>query len=142
MTAALTRSEFNYQSGSGGELYRFTVIYDQEGNVSVRDIQNAYGLIMDPWSEIPQSVSDDICEATDQVENLMAATSAINGTLVFSDSNEESFVFATPLSGTTYRVQLTADQFVPLRITNKTTTGFTVQAGATFTGNVGFDVFV
>ena len=142
MTATLVLSEFTYQSGIPSELYTFTVVVNQQGAISVRNIQNPLGLIMDPWSSLPESVTDDICAATAQVENLMAATSAINGTLVFSNSNSEDYTFATPLSGTTYRVQITCDQFVPLRVINKTTTGFTVQAGATFTGNVGFDVFV
>ena len=34
------------------------------------------------------------------------------------------------------------DVFAPFRITNKTVLGFTVQAGATVTGTVGYDGFV
>jgi len=140
--ATLVLAEFTYRSGPASEQYQFTVVSDQLGKISVRDIQNPYGLIMDPWSRLPQSVTDDICSATVQVETLMAATSAINGTLVFSNVASVSYTFATPLAGTTYRVQVTTDQFVALRIINKTVTGFTVEASAAFTGNVGFDVFI
>lgn len=140
--ASLALSEFTYRSGPASEQYQFTVVYDQLGKISVRDIQNPYGLVMDPWSRLPQSVTDDICSATAQVETLMAATSAINGTLVFSNAASVSFTFPTPLGGTSYRVQVVTDEFVVLRVINKTVTGFTVEASAAFTGNVGFDVFI
>jgi len=143
VAGTLVQAEFIYSSGIPSELYHFTVVYyPLTGQVSVRNIQNPLGLIVDPWSSLPQSVTDDICDATAQVENLMAATSAVNGTLVFSASNSESYTFTTPMTSTDYRVHLDCDQFVPLRVINKTLTGFTIQAGATFSGNVGFDVFV
>jgi hypothetical protein len=139
--ASLILSEFTYESGSGAAAYRFTVIVDAQGQVSVRNIQNPFGLIMDPWSQVPKSVSDDICTATAQVENILATTSAVNGTLTFAGGTQQSVTFSTPFSDTSYRVQLTSDTFVPLRVINKTTTGFTVDAGAAFTGTVGYDVF-
>ena len=143
MAGTLVQADFIYSSGISSELYHFTVVYNPTtGIISVRNIQNPLGLIVDPWSSLPQSVTDDICTATAQVESLMAATSAINGTLVFADSAEESYTFSTPMTSTTYRVQIVSDTFVPLRVINQTLVGFTVQAGATFTGNVGFDVFV
>lgn len=142
MAAALVLSEYVYESGGGSQTYRFTVVVDQQGNVSVRNIQNPFGLVMDPWSSIPQSVTDDICTATAQVENLLATTSAVNGELTFSDDTSQSVTFATAFSDTSYRVQVTTDSFVALRVINKTTTGFTVEASSAFTGTVGYDVFV
>lgn len=142
MAASLILAEFTYRSGTADEAYTFTVVYDSQGNISVRDIENPYGLIMDPWSRLPQSVTDDICAATAQVENIMAATSAVNGTITFSASAEESVTFPTPFTSTSYRVQVTTDSFVGLRVINKTLTGFTIQATSAFTGTVGYDVFV
>jgi hypothetical protein len=142
MSGTLSLAEFTYTSGVSTQQYTYTIGYDSSGNVTVRNVQNPLGLIMDSWSTLPESVVDDIRTSMTQVENLMASTSAANGTLIFSASASESYTFSTPLAGTTYRVQLSTDAFVPLRITNKTVTGFTVQAAATFTGNVGFDVFV
>ena len=142
MAASLVQAEFVYTSGVSTDQYMFTIGQDSSGNVSVRDIQNAYGMIVSPYSKIPASVSADIETAINAVESIMAAPSAINGTLVFAAETYKDIVFTEALSTTTYRVQLSSQIFVPLRITNKTTTGFTVQAGATVTGDVGYDVFV
>lgn len=142
MSGSLVQAEFTYSSGTTTETYYFTVVYDNTlETTSVRNIQNGYGQITSPWSTVPSSVTDDICTATSSVENLMASTSSVNGTLTFTASNEESVAFTTAMSDTSYRVQLSSDSYVPLRITSKTTAGFTVEAGATFTGTVGYDVF-
>lgn len=142
MSASLVFSEFVFESGVGSQSYRFTVAVDQMGKVSVRNIQNPFGLVMDPWSQIPQSVTQDICTATAQVENILATTSAVNGTLTFVGEVSKTFTFASPFADTNYRVQLSSDTFVPLRVISKTLVGFTVEAAASFTGTVGFDVFV
>lgn len=141
---ALTRShtEFVYKSGAAPTAYLFTIVYDQSGLISVRDIQDPYGLILSPYTKIPQSVSTDIQTAMTQVEDLMSATSSINGTLTFSAETSKSVTFASAMSNTNYRVQVTSDVFAPFRITNKTLAGFTIQAGATITGTVGYDVFI
>jgi hypothetical protein len=120
----------------------FTIVQNSAGAISVRDIQNPYGFIISPYSQIPQSVADDIVAAMAQVEAILAATSAVNGTLTFTSESSKTFTFVTPLANTSYRVQMSPNEFVPLRVIAKTTTSFTVQAGATFTGTVGFDVFV
>lgn len=134
--------EGTYTSGTGTSQYRFTVVVDQNGVVSVRDIRTPFGLIMDSMSRLPQSVVDDITAAMAQVEDLLALTSAVNGTLTFTAETEKSVTFSTPMSGTTYRVLLSPSDFIPARVTSKLTTGFTVQLGVTFTGTVGYDVFV
>jgi hypothetical protein len=142
VAATLAQSEFTYLSGTGTQLYRWTVVVPQTGNPGIRNIQGPFGLIIDSFTEVPESVVSDMTDSLAQVGNILASTTSINGTLVFAASTEQSVTFATPLSGTTYRVHVTTDSFVPLRITNKTMTGFTVQAGAEFTGAVGYDVFV
>jgi hypothetical protein len=142
MALALVLSEFSYTSGSAADQFLFTVVSDSLGNLSVRDIQNAYGKVVSPYTRIPQSVEDDIHSAISQVEAIMAATSAVNGTLTFTDSHEETFTFTEAMTSAGYRVQVSSDAFVPLRISAQSTTTFTVQAGADFTGTIGFDVFV
>jgi len=139
---ALAQSEFVYRSGVSPAIYTFTIVSDSLGNVSVRDIQDPYGFILSPYTLVPQSVTADINAAMSQVESILALTSAVNGTLSFTDEAEKSVAFATPTADTSYRVQVTTDAFVALRIINKTTAGFTVQAAATFTGTVGYDVFI
>lgn len=143
MAATLAQSEFVYRSGSSPSIYTFTIVAEAvNGKLSVRDIQDPYGFVISPYTRVPQSVTDDICAAMASVEAILALTSAINGTLNFVEETEKSVTFATALSNTSYRVYLSGDVFVPFRITNKTVLGFTVQAGATITGTVGYDVFV
>ncbi len=77
-----------------------------------------------------------------QVEALLSLTSAVNGTLTFSSEIEKSVTFATAFPNTDYRVHITSDVFAPFRIINKTTTGFTISAGAEISGTVGYDVLV
>lgn len=141
---ALTRqsSDFTYRSGSGGVFYYFTVSLDQLGSVSVKDIQSPNGRIVDSQTGIPQSVTTDIQTAIAQVENLVAQTSAVNGQLTFTAQTSQSVTFSTPFVGTGYRVVFSTTDFIPVRVTSKSTTGFTVSLGVSYTGVVGYDVFV
>jgi hypothetical protein len=142
MSASLVQSEFIYRSGVSPSVYTFTIVSDQLGNISVRNIQDPYGFVLSPYTQIPQSVTNDISTAMGQVEDILSLTSVVNGNLAFSSETEKNVVFPQAFSNTNYRVQVTSDVFAPFRITNKTTLGFTIQAGATITGTVGYDVFV
>lgn len=142
MSATLAQSEFVYRSGTSPDIYTFTIVSDTQGSISVRDIQDPYGFVVSPYTQIPQSVAADIASAMSAVETILALTSAVNGTLTFAAETEKTVTFATAFSDTSYRVQFTSDVFAPFRITNKTVLGFTVQAGSTITGTVGYDVFV
>ena len=142
MAGVRVLSEFTYQSGVSPDVYFFTVVVDQNDKVSVRNIQSPFGLIIDSMTSVPESVIEDINSAISQVEGILAVTSAINGTLTFANETSKSVVFATPLTTTSYRVQLDTSDFVVLRVTGKSMTGFTVEASAAFTGTVGYDVFI
>ena len=143
MSASLVISEFVYRSGVPPEYFTFTIGADSTtGRVYVREITDRYGMVVSPYTRLPQSVTDDICSATSEVESILALASAINGILTFTAETYKDVVFVTPLTNTNYRVQLSPSVFALLRITNKTIAGFTVQAGATITGQVGYDVFI
>ncbi|MDB4278175.1 hypothetical protein N9917_01095 [Deltaproteobacteria bacterium] len=142
MAATRIGSEFTYTSGTPPQQYRYTVLADQSGNISVRNVQSPYGLIMDSMTSTPASVQQDICDSIEQVESILASTSPINGTLVFAAVASMPVNFATPLTSTSYRVHLDSSAFVGLRVTSKTLTGFTVEATAAFTGTVGYDVLL
>tara|TARA_R110000824_G_scaffold82526_3_gene206885 strand:- start:824 stop:1252 length:429 start_codon:yes stop_codon:yes gene_type:complete len=142
MAGTLVQSEFVYTSGTAPNLYQFTVVSNSEGAILVRNIEDPYGFVISPYTQIPQSVTDDIATAMGTVETLLALTSAVNGTLTFTAETSKSVVFSTPFANTAYRVHVTADVFAPFRITNKTTAGFTVSAGAAITASVGYDVLV
>jgi hypothetical protein len=141
-SASLVQGEFTYRSGTPPNLYQFTIVYDFSGQISVRQIENPYGQVVSPYTKIPKSVSDDIAAAMEQVENILGLTSALNGTIHFSADNTKSVLFSTPLANDSYRVQLTSDTFAPFRVSVKSKAGFTVEAGATITGLVDFDVFI
>jgi hypothetical protein len=142
MAAVRIAFEATYTSGTGTQRYQYTIVADSSGVISVRDIRSPFGLIMDTMTRLPQSVVDDINTSIAQVENLLTMTSAVNGTLTFVAEAEKSVTFSTPMADTNYRVYTAASGFIPARITNKTQVGFTIQLGTTFTGTVGYDVFV
>lgn len=142
MAGTLVQTEFVYRSGVSPNLYQFTIVSNQVGTLLVRDIQDPYGFVISPYTQIPQSVTNDISSAMVQVEALLALTSAVNGNLTFSAETSKSVVFTDPFPDTSYRVQITSNVFAPFRISSKTTTGFTVEAGAVISGVVGYDVLV
>lgn len=141
---ALTRIQtaLTYQSGGGGVLYTFEVVRDQTGNLSVRNIRTPRGLVVDSLTGLPQSVVDDIQTAIGQLGDLVAQTSAVNGILTFAAETTQSVVFTTAFQNTNYRVLVSVEDFIAWRIVNKTTTGFDIELGSTYSGDVGYDVFV
>ena len=141
---AATRVQFDatYTSGSGTNLYRFTICVNTAGVVGVRDIRTPYGLLIDSMTSVPQPVINDINTAIAQVETILTMTSAVNGTLTFVAEGSKDVVFSTPMTDTSYLVQLSPSDFISARISAKSTVGFTVQLNVTFTGTVGYDVFV
>ena len=69
------------------------------------------------------------------------ASSFLNGTLSFSNEVEKTVTFATPLATADYTVILSSGVFTPLKVVQKTVTGFKVQVGSAITGKVGWDLF-
>jgi hypothetical protein len=138
--ASLAQSEFVYRSGSSPNIFTFTIV-SSAGQISVRDIEDPYGFVISPYTTIPKSVAADISAAMGTVETILSLTSSVNGNLTFAAETSKAVVFAEAFSNANYRVQVTSDIFAPFRISAKTTTGFTIQAGATVTGTVGYDVF-
>lgn len=140
--ATLLQSEFTYRSGVSPNIYQFTIVYDFAGNISVREIEDPYGQVVSPYTRIPKTVTDDISTAMGQVENLLDLTSALNGTVTFTLDTSKSVVFPSPLANDSYRVQITSDIFAPFRVSAKSRGGFTIEAGATISGTIDYDVFI
>ena len=122
--------------------WTFTIVVNQDGTYGVRNIKSPNGSICDSMTEVPGEVLDEINAAKADVENILAQSSAVNGTLTFTDQTSQSIVFATPFANTQYRVYVTLPDFIDWRITNKTVTGFDLELNVTYTGTVGYDVFV
>lgn len=142
MALTLVESAFTYRSDFGGVVWFFTVVSNQTGTLGIRNILSPTGRILDSGTQIPQTVLDDQQLAIGQVENLLASTSAVNGILTFTAETSKTVNLSTPFANTNYRVLVSSQDFVPFRITTKTLTEFTIEAGTTYTGQVGFDVFV
>ena len=136
-----TNFDFTYRSGVSPNYYYFTISLDQSGLISVKNIESPQGRIVDSQTSVPQSVTDDIQSAIAQVENFVAQTSAVNGQLTFAGETTKTVTFVTPFAGTGYRVVFSTQDFIPVRVINKLTTGFTVSVGVTYTGTIGYDVF-
>jgi len=122
--------------------WQFTIIVNQDGTYGVENIRSPNGSICDPNTQLPAEVLDEINAAKGDVENILAQTSAVNGTLTFTAQTSQSIVFATPFANTQYRVYVSLPDFVDWKITNKTVTGFDLEINTTYTGTVGYDVFV
>lgn len=143
MSLIRLQTEMQYRSTTdNGEVYYFTVLQDLAGTYKVRNIRTPNGHLVDALGEIPQTVTEDIATAMSELENIMAASSAVNGTLVFDGETSKAVEFDTEMEVATYRVLVSQEDFLAVRITNKTTAGFTIELGSTYTGSVGFDVFV
>ncbi len=134
--------EATYTSGTGSSQYRFTIYVNVADVLSVRDIRTPNGLLIDSMTTLPQSVVNDIQTAMGQVEGLLSLTSAVNGRLTFTAEGSKTVTFSTPMPDTNYRVYFTPSDFVAVRAVDLTTAGFTVQVSTTFTGTVGYDVFI
>lgn len=120
----------------------FTVVVNQDGTIGIKDIQSPYGLLCNTGIQIPEDVLQAMEDAKAQVEDILSNTSVLNGTLNFVDETTMSIIFAQPFNNTNYRVYVTLPDFVSYRIINKTITGFDIDLGVSFTGLVGYDVFV
>lgn len=135
-------TEMTYQSTSGGQTYTFVISMDQQGNISVRDIRTPTGGLCESTALLPQSVLADIDKAICQMRMLLLRTSATSGYLSFAAETSKDVSFVTPFADTDYRVVFSLDDFIAVRVTNKTTIGFTVETDVTHTGAIGYDVFV
>jgi hypothetical protein len=147
MPAVRTRieSSFTYQvriADPCNPSWMFTVVVNQDGTIGIRNIKSMHGGICDSLTQIPQEILDEINAARADVENIVAQSSAVNGTLTFAAQTEQSIVFATPFANTAYRVYVTLQDFIDYRITNKTTVGFDIELNVTYSGTVQYDVFV
>lgn len=142
MALSRTETACTYKSSTGGENYYFVVVMDSQSNVSVRNIQAPTGLIVDANTSLPKAVQTDITTAIGQVEDLVAQSSATNGQLTFTAETSKNVTFATAMANTNYRVVFSTTDFIAVRVTSKATTGFTVEINVTYTGSVGYDVFV
>lgn len=141
---ALTRikTELSYRSEQSGQVWHFTVGQDQSGGTFVGTIRSPFGTCTTSTAGVPGFVIDDINTAFQELEDLVATTSAVNAVLTYAGSASQSLVFTIPFSNNTYGVTVTLPDFLTWKITNKLTTGFTLELGSNYSGDIRVDVFV
>lgn len=145
--STLTQSLFTYRIPTSGTacgygFWEYSIVVNQDGSLGVQNIKSPKNPLCNSGLQIPSSVLSCIEESKEQVENILAVTSAINGTLNFVNQTAQSIVFATPIPNPNYRVHVTLDDFISYRIRNQTNNGFDIELNVTYTGEVGYDVFV
>jgi hypothetical protein len=142
MSSQRIQSEFVYKSvTSAAETYYFTIRCDTESNLSVRNIQNPAGLIVDSMSSLPSEVITDISDAMSVVRDLLSINSRVNGTITFTAETSVTVSLPEAMSTAGYSVLLDVSDFVLFRVTSKTTTSFVVQSSTTYTGTILYSVF-
>lgn len=132
----------DYRSDTGSSSYTFTVCIDSNGCVEVTNIVGPFGPIGYNNTSLPESVSDDIQTAIEQLKATSNMSTISNGILSFNGETQKTVTFASPTSNTNYRVVFSKEDFILARVVSKTTTGFTVELNITYTGDVGYDVLV
>jgi hypothetical protein len=132
-----------YRSESGGQFYTFTVVQSANNCISVKEIIGPYGPIGTSNTCLPESVSEDIQTAIDQLKVASGMLSTSSGFAEFSNESSKVITFDTALSNTNYRVVFSVEEnfLIPI-VTSKTTTGFTIELNITHTGAIGYDVLV
>jgi len=120
------QSTFTYKSSSGGRDYYFDIVVDAQGLVSFRNLRSPQGVV-DPTTEIPNSVIDDIASAKQLVQQLVGETQVASGTVTFTGQTSRPVtISAGVLNNTDYRVVYTTTDGTALTTEDQTTTGFNV----------------
>jgi len=118
-------------------IFYFKVSQDPTGRTTVSDLRRGATY----WtSAYPYEVHQAITEAINRLENIMANTSKINGVVSLTEQTLGTVLFNKVLANTSYQVVLSIDEFIPIIVTEKTTTGFTFELATAYTGLVRYDV--
>ncbi len=135
----LQRTSQTYLVPTTRGKYVFTVSSLFNGDIIVSDIKrNSIS-----WSgAYPKEVQTAISSAIQRIEDLMSNVSSLNGSVELVASSEGQVLFGTPLSNNQYRVIFTVDDFVPVRVKTRNTTGFTFEVGIEFTGKIKYDILI
>jgi hypothetical protein len=119
----------------------YRVVYSADPDVAVATINKAItGFTISTSAAYTGDIGYTVLAKTSQ-------SSATGGVLSFTVDTGSSVevTFSTAYSSDSYRVVLTTDGFYPAKVTNKTTTGFTVELAIGLSGDqtasVGYEVF-
>lgn len=135
MALSRVQTVFTYKSARGGQAYLFDIVIDEQSSTSVRNIRGPRGLITDSITGLSEEVVQDINDAMDQAALLVSESSVANGTENFSGQTTRAVALAGGLlNNISYRVQVTSPDGTPVRVENKTTTGFDLVVASAYGG--------
>lgn len=136
------QSTFTYRSVTqAGQSYYFDIIVGINGQVAVENIIGPFGPVAGTGG-IPLPVNNDIQLAISQAQATVLSTSTFSGQATFVATNSLIINFDTPLATADYRVLLDVSDFIAARVRLKSTTGFVLETSVTYSGVIGFDVFI
>jgi hypothetical protein len=133
----LQKTSQTYVVPNSRGTFHFTVSSFFNGDIIVSDIKRDS---VSWFGAYPKEVQTAITEAIQKLESIMNNLSSLNGTVTLNNASTGQVLFNTPLQNTNYRVLFTVDDFVLVRVTTRTTTGFTFEIGVDFTGDVKYDI--
>jgi len=133
----LQKTSQTYVVPTSRGTFHFTVSSFFNGDIIVSDIKRDS---VSWFGAYPKEVQTAITEAIQKLEAIMSNLSSLNGTVTLNNASTGQVLFDTPLQNTNYRVLFTVDDFILVRVTSRTTTGFTFEIGVDFTGDVKYDI--
>lgn len=135
----LQKTSLTYIVPTTRGTFSFTVSSFFNGDIIVSDIKRE----SISWSgAYPKEVQDSISTAIQKLETIMSNVTTLNGSIEVVNNSEGQVIFDTPLQNTNYRVVFTIDDFVPVRVKTRNTTGFVFELGVSFTGTVRYDILI
>jgi len=135
----LQATSLTYLVPTGFGKYQFTVTSNQFGDITVNNITRDSVAF---FGSYPLPVQQAINDAISRLENIVAGVSTLNGSVLLANQSEGSIVFGSPLPNTNYRVVFSIDDFIPVRVKSRTTTGFTFELATAYTGTLRYDILV
>lgn len=132
MTLTRIQSRFTYRSVQGTVTYTFDVVVDEQSVITVENVtrQDSFGV---KSCDLPSVIFEDVQDAVDLVQDLVAETQVASGTITFTGQTTITEAIAPgTLNNTEYRVVYTPPDSIPFRTENKATTSFDADAGSAY----------
>lgn len=132
-----TSLSYNYPTTQG--FFKFTVSANKYGSISVSNVSKDNISFSGSY---PLAVQKAINEAISKLEFIMSNISTLTGSINLNNQSEATVNFDTPMPNAGYRVVFSIDDFLFVRVKNRTTTGFTFELSTVYTGELKYDIIV
>ncbi len=133
MASTKEQTVYTFSTTSGSQTYRYDIVVDSFGRISVRNLRSPRGLITDAFTSLPDVVIQDIAEAKSLVAQSGAEAEVVSGTITFAGETILPAAIAPGLLNTAdYRVTYTTVDGMLLWTSGQTTTGFFVESPSAY----------